>query len=169
MRREYTPPPGYRGSRFVDRDGKVRAVEDRDYTLSVGGIPTDRMRGRTSPRRGVYSSPKRDTRAPNDRQDEHKEETVICDEAEECEEECVEECFEEPCVHDELPTPLRDCDEEESRVDHDVMRKKTESPSIFSLFGENGDLLLILLIILLSGEENTGNLVLIFAILLAIR
>lgn len=229
MRRSYTPPPGYRGSRFVDRDGEVRAMEDSDYTLSVGGIPTGKGKERTAPRRGIYSSPKPsrtdkrrenhyvEDRRANDRHDDHRhdrrysreededrfrrtggrispveteEEIYTADEY--TEEDSCEACgepvtFDEPdthqtssvpcseriCDHDAIPTPRRDCDEAPQKCDHcdqcESGGSHTEKPSLLHLFGDSGDLLLILLIILLSGEKETGNLVLILAILLAIR
>lgn len=39
MRRAYMPPPGYDGSRFVSKDGTVRAVEDSDYTPAENNAP----------------------------------------------------------------------------------------------------------------------------------
>lgn len=62
MRRAYMPPPGYDGSRFVSKDGTVRAVEDSDYTPAENNAPVG---GSYSSRRNSGASPRDKKGAPS--------------------------------------------------------------------------------------------------------
>lgn len=62
MRRAYMPPPGYDGSRFVSKDGTVRAVEDSDYTPAENNAPVG---GSYSSRRNTGALPRDKKGAPS--------------------------------------------------------------------------------------------------------
>lgn len=172
MRNGYTPPPGYDGSRFVRNHDRVTAIGDGDYTLSVGGIPRsgyreDRktgsgMRGDDGARRtrGGYRTPHRSTsgnvteeRAGRDADGAQTEHAVGAPTDSDGTESvgvcavCKDAGEGAPCG--EKCEAHRDCPQRGSVCQDDLM--------------------LVLLTVLLCGEKDTGDLIIIFALLLGIR
>lgn len=179
MRNGYTPPPGYDGSRFVRNRDRVTAIGDGDYTLSVGGIPRSGYREDQKLRsdmrddagarrtRGGYRTPHRSTSGSGE------EERAVRD----ADGTRTEGSVGAP-VHGvgAAPHPGDTVEQVHARYGKDA-----DAPS--SCGGKcaehkdclhqgsvcQDDLMLVLLTVLLAGEKNTGDLILIFALLLGIR
>lgn len=144
MRNGYTPPPGYDGSRFVrDRD-RVTAIGDGDYTLSVGGIPRSGYREDQKLRSGI-----RDDAGARRTRGGYR--TPHRSTSGSSEEECA----------------VRDADADAAPSCGGKCAERKDCPYQGSVCQD--DLMLVLLTVLLAGEKNTGDLILIFALLLGIR
>lgn len=179
MRNGYTPPPGYDGSRFVrDRD-RVTAIGDGDYTLSVGGIPRSGYREDQKLRSGIrddagarrtrggYRTPHRSTSGSSE------EECAVRD-ADAARSEQVgapgHGGGNAPTVPDGTDSAgacavCRDADAPSSCGGK--CAERNDCPHQGSVCQD--DLMLVLLTVLFAGEKNTGDLILIFALLLGIR
>lgn len=179
MRNGYTPPPGYDGSRFVRNRDRVTAIGDGDYTLSVGGIPRSGYREDQKLRsdmrddagvrrtRGGYRTPHRSTSGSGE------EERAVRD----ADGTRTEGSVGAP-VHGGGAAPHPG---DTVRAGACTVCKDADAPS--SCGGKcaehkdclhqnsvcQDDLMLVLLTVLLAGEKNTGDLILIFALLLGIR
>ena len=168
MRNGYTPPPGYDGSRFVrDRD-RVTAIGDGDYTLSVGGIPRSGYREDQKLRSGI-----RDDAGARRTSGSSEEECAVRD----ADGTRTEGSVGAP-VHGGGAAPHPG---DTVRAGACTVCKDADAPS--SCGGKcaerndcphqgsvcQDDLMLVLLTVLLAGEKNTGDLILIFALLLGIR
>ncbi len=180
MRNGYTPPPGYDGSRFVRNRDRVTAIGDGDYTLSVGGIPRSGYREDQKLRsdmrddagarrtRGGYRTPHRSTSGSGE------EERAVRDADGTRTESSVgapgHGGGNAPTVPDGTDSAgacavCRDADAAPSCGGKCAERK--DCPYQGSVCQD--DLMLVLLTVLLAGEKNTGDLIIIFALLLGIR
>ena len=166
MRNGYTPPPGYDGSRFVRNRDRVTAIGDGDYTLSVGGIPRSGYGARRT--RGGYRTPHRSTSGSGE------EERAVRDADGTRTESSVgapgHGGGNAPTVPDGTDSAgacavCRDADAATSCGGKCAERK--DCPYQGSVCQD--DLMLVLLTVLLAGEKNTGDLIIIFALLLGIR
>lgn len=180
MRNGYTPPPGYDGSRFVRNRDRVTAIGDGDYTLSVGGIPRSGYREDQKMRsgmrdddgarrtRGGYRTPHRSTSGSGE------EERAVRD----ADETLTGRSVGAPGYDGgNAPTAPNSTDSAGACT---VCKDADASSSCGGKCAERNDcphhgavcqddLMLVLLTVLLAGEKNTGDLILIFALLLGIR
>ena len=158
MRNGYTPPPGYDGSRFVRNRDRVTVIGDGDYTLSVGGIPRSGYREDQKLRsdmrddagarrtRGGYRTPHRSTSGSGE------EERAMRD-------------ADGTRTEGSVGAPVHGGDAPSSCGGK--CAERNDCPHQGSVCQD--DLMLVLLTVLLAGEKNTGDLILIFALLLGIR
>lgn len=179
MRNGYTPPPGYDGSRFVRNRDRVTAIGDGDYTLSVGGIPRSGYREDQKLRsgmrdddgarrtRGGYRTPHRSTSGSGE------EERAMRDADGTRTEGSVGAPY---TAAAQRLIPETRCAQAHARYGKDAdapsscggkCAERNDCPHQGSVCQD--DLMLVLLTVLLAGEKNTGDLILIFALLLGIR
>ena len=158
MKRPYTVPPGYDGSRFTTSDGAVRPVEDSMYTLSVDGRPT-------GIRQSVDVTDTNDEGQVSTVAEEVR--TTVYPALPEAESDIprTDGTFAKPRVRRARRSNVRFRTASDAGKGH---RPPIHIPPISSL-ADNEDMLLILLIFLLAGEREAETLVPVLALLLAVR
>ena len=156
-------PPGYVGNRFTVENGAARPVSDSGFVLSVDGILQSRTESKptaVTPRQNCQ--PRNALPDVIMRPDESGGFRPAAD---------------EPTTPTEPPASKRSADAPKPRRRAaKTARRLRERPkphrperSVLSSLTDGEDLLLILLIFLLSGEEDAGELVRALCFLLAVR
>jgi len=149
VRYPYDVPSGYDGSRFRRNGDEVEGIEDREYTLSVNGIPTNNGVNRVRMYKMNNTAGKKDNT--------HTPKIILSD----------NESLKQNNA--EIPNEIAKNMSKDKESEMNCQSKPEKESLPLSSLLENGDLLLILLIFLLSGEKGNDEIVALLILLLAIR